>query len=147
MSRCRRSAPSAKARALLTGLSDAEKNATIDRFMKIETLGARRRPPPGGRVTAIETFDCDLTSSHWGAYEVGRRDGKVVELRGWAEDPEPSPIGLAMLDAYRSPLRVQRPAVRAGCLKKGAAAGGAGPRATNRSSRYRGNGRLALVAG
>ena len=62
----------------------------------------------------IETLDCDLTSSHWGAYEVGRHNGKVVELRSWAQDPEPSPIGLAMLDAYRSPLRIQRPAVRGG---------------------------------
>ena len=74
----------------------------------------------------IETLDCDLTSSHWGAYEVGRHNGKVVELRSWAQDPEPSPIGLAMLDAYRSPLRIQRPAVRAGWLKGGAAAGGEG---------------------
>jgi len=28
----------AKARALLTGISDAQKNATVERFMKIETL-------------------------------------------------------------------------------------------------------------
>ena len=82
----------------------------------------------------IETLDCDLTSSHWGAYEVGRHNGKVVELRSWAQDPEPSPIGLAMLDAYRSPLRIQRPAVRAGWLKGGAAAGGEGGQRTLRGN-------------
>ena len=74
----------------------------------------------------IDTLRCELTSSHWGAYEIGRREGKVVELRAWAGDPEPSPIGFAMLDAYRSPLRVQRPAVRASFLAKGAAADGGG---------------------
>ena len=65
----------------------------------------------------IDTLNCELTSTHWGAYEIGRRDGKVRELKGWAGDPDPSPIGLAMLDAYRSPLRIQRPAVREGWLK------------------------------
>ncbi len=50
-------------------------------------------------MTRIGTLNCELTSSHWGAYEIGRRDGKVVVLRAWAEDPEPSPIGLSMRDA------------------------------------------------
>ena len=58
----------------------------------------------------------DLATSHWGAYDVRREDGKVVGLAGRADDPAPSPIGPAMWDAYQSPLRIQRPAVRKGWL-------------------------------
>jgi biotin/methionine sulfoxide reductase len=62
----------------------------------------------------------ELTSSHWGAYEVLRRDGRASGLAPWRDDPSPSPIGLSMWEAYRSPLRVKRPAVRAGWLERGA---------------------------
>jgi len=63
----------------------------------------------------------ELTSSHWGAYEVQREAGSVAGratgLAAFRDDPAPSPIGLAMWDAYRSGLRVARPAVRAGWLE------------------------------
>lgn len=65
------------------------------------------------------TSSRDLTSSHWGVYEVTRRDGKANGLRALAEDPDPSPIGLAMWEAYQSPLRVQRPAIRRSWLRNG----------------------------
>ncbi|MES3000850.1 MAG: molybdopterin-dependent oxidoreductase [Pseudomonadota bacterium] len=65
---------------------------------------------------ALNTVDCDLALSHWGAYEVDR-SGAAPTLRAWRGDPDPSPIGLGMLDAYASPLRIQRPAVRAGWLE------------------------------
>ncbi|MGO4391976.1 molybdopterin guanine dinucleotide-containing S/N-oxide reductase [Variovorax sp. M-6] len=61
----------------------------------------------------------ELTSAHWGVYEVQRCEGQPSGLRALAEDPDPSPIGLAMWDAYRSPLRVQRPAVRRSWLREG----------------------------
>ena len=61
----------------------------------------------------------ELTSAHWGVYEVQRSNGQASGLRALAEDPDPSPIGLAMWDAYRSPLRVQRPAVRRSWLREG----------------------------
>jgi biotin/methionine sulfoxide reductase len=60
--------------------------------------------------------DCDLTMSHWGSYEI-HREGIKPRLTPWREDKAPSPIGLSMLDAYRSPLRVRRPAVRKGWLE------------------------------
>jgi biotin/methionine sulfoxide reductase len=62
----------------------------------------------------------ELTSSHWGAYEVVRDadGGGATGLAGFRGDPAPSPIGLAMWDAYRSPLRIRRPAVRAGWLER-----------------------------
>ncbi|MDE2396550.1 MAG: molybdopterin-dependent oxidoreductase [Burkholderiales bacterium] len=66
-----------------------------------------------------------LTQSHWGTYEVRRAEGRPCGLEPLAEDPDPSPIGLAMWDAYRSPLRVQRPAVRRSWLRQGSGAAGA----------------------
>jgi biotin/methionine sulfoxide reductase len=62
-------------------------------------------------------LDLELTSAHWGAYEVLRKDGQAVGLGPYRGDPSPSPIGLAMWDAYHSPLRIKQPAVRAGWLR------------------------------
>lgn len=70
------------------------------------------------RATPIEL---ELTSSHWGAYEVRRSQGRVDGLSAWRGDPAPSPIGLSMWEAYQSPLRVQGPAARAGWLEAKAA--------------------------
>ena len=62
----------------------------------------------------------ELTASHWGAYEVTRNAQKdVVALVGHRDDPDPSPIGLSMLAAYRDGPRVQRPAVRRSWLDHG----------------------------
>src|SRR6185436_1225302 len=60
----------------------------------------------------------ELTSAHWGVYEVVREGGGAT-LKALAEDPDPSPIGLGMLEAYRSPVRVQRPAIRKSWLERG----------------------------
>lgn len=59
-----------------------------------------------------------LAWAHWGAYEVLAESptAPATGLRGLPEDPDPSPIGLAMLEALRSDVRVRRPAVRAGWL-------------------------------
>lgn len=65
------------------------------------------------------TQERELTSAHWGVYEVDRHEGRVRGLKALAEDPDPSPIGLAMWDAYRSPVRVHRPAVRRSWLYEG----------------------------
>lgn len=61
----------------------------------------------------------DLTASHWGTYALERAGVAVTRLRGLPEDPDPSPIGLAMLDAYRRGPRVLRPAVRRSWLEHG----------------------------
>lgn len=61
----------------------------------------------------------ELTSSHWGVYEVERRNGHAIGLRAIKEDPDPSPIGLAMWEAYASAIRIQRPAVRRSWLQDG----------------------------
>ena len=70
-------------------------------------------------MVRAEPLDLQLTSSHWGAWEVRREAGVPTGLAPWRGDPAPKPIGPAMWDAYRSPLRVQRPAVRAGWLEHG----------------------------
>src|SRR5438105_2006907 len=61
----------------------------------------------------------EYTRSHWGTYAVARDASGAPRLEALAEDPDPSPIGFAMLDAYRSALRVKRPAVRKSWLERG----------------------------
>jgi len=61
----------------------------------------------------------DLTSAHWGVYEVRREAGKAAGLVALVEDEDPSPIGLAMWEAYQAPQRVLRPAVRRSWLEHG----------------------------
>ena len=65
-----------------------------------------------------EPIGVELTSTHWGAWEVLREGGAAVGLAPWREDPSPNAIGVAMWDAYRAPARVLRPAVRAGWLER-----------------------------
>ncbi|QQS11353.1 MAG: molybdopterin guanine dinucleotide-containing S/N-oxide reductase [Rhodospirillales bacterium] len=60
-----------------------------------------------------------LTSTHWGVYEVEMRDGQARALKPFAGDPDPSPIGLHMLDPAVGRLRVLRPAVRESWLRHG----------------------------
>ena len=59
------------------------------------------------------------TASHWGIYEVERADTADPVLKAFGPDPDPSPIGLAQLDASRAPIRVRRPAVRSSWLEHG----------------------------
>ncbi|NML46743.1 molybdopterin-dependent oxidoreductase [Ramlibacter sp. G-1-2-2] len=58
------------------------------------------------------------TATHWGIYEVEQGPSGPV-LKGHAKDPDPSPIGLAMVDAVRARNRVMRPAVRRSWAEKG----------------------------
>ncbi|MGO9207483.1 MAG: molybdopterin-dependent oxidoreductase [Candidatus Limnocylindrales bacterium] len=67
-----------------------------------------------------------LTASHWGTYEVVQRVSGEPTVAGIAEDPDPSPIGLTMLDAYQNGPRVLCPAVRAGWLEHGLGKGTGG---------------------
>ena len=67
-----------------------------------------------GRTTPLLT--------HWGAYEVETRGGRVVELRPFPGDPDPSPIGRSMT-AVDHPCRIERPMVRKGWLELGPTGG------------------------
>lgn len=56
---------------------------------------------------------------HWGIYEVHHGAEASSKLRPYAADPDPSRIGLDMLDPSVTALRVRRPAIRRGWLEKG----------------------------
>jgi len=57
--------------------------------------------------------------SHWGAFLAEVADGRVVGVRPFERDPDPSPIIEAIPAALYSPTRVARPFVREGWLKHG----------------------------
>lgn len=59
-----------------------------------------------------------LTMAHWGVYEVETADGRVVDIRPWAKDPDPSPLGRSM-KAVDGPTRIRAPMVRESWLTSG----------------------------
>ncbi|MEM6743215.1 MAG: molybdopterin-dependent oxidoreductase [Pseudomonadota bacterium] len=60
------------------------------------------------------------TSSHWGAFEITARDGRLVSAEPFALDPDPSDICRAVPAAVHHRHRVLRPAIRRGWLRGGA---------------------------
>ncbi len=60
-----------------------------------------------------------LTSSHWGTYRVDVSDGRVTSLRGFEQDPDPSPIGPGIVDVLDGPTRITAPMVRKSWLEGG----------------------------
>jgi biotin/methionine sulfoxide reductase len=61
------------------------------------------------------------TVTHWGAYGVEVEGGRVVAMRPFEGDPDPSPIGSGMPDALDDSCRIRTPAVRKGWLERGPA--------------------------
>lgn len=59
-----------------------------------------------------------LTHTHWGTYEVKAAGNRVLEVRPWDKDPDPSPIGRSLAEVDH-PLRMRRPMVRKGWLEAG----------------------------
>ncbi len=59
------------------------------------------------------------TAQHWGIYEVEQRPGQTPLLRPFGGDPDPSPIGLDILEEPVQRLRVRRPAIRRSWLEHG----------------------------
>ena len=53
-----------------------------------------------------------LTSFHWGTYRVEAREGQVLALHPFEEDPDPSPIGQGYLGLLNGPDRITAPMVR-----------------------------------
>lgn len=60
-----------------------------------------------------------MTMAHWGVYEVETADGRLVDIRPWSKDPDPSPLGRSMKAADHA-SRVRTPMVREGWLEGGA---------------------------
>jgi len=55
-------------------------------------------------------------ASHWGAFDAIVQDGRIVDVRSFARDPEPSPIIYGAADAVHAANRIDRPYVRKGWL-------------------------------
>ena len=68
--------------------------------------------------------DLPLTSFHWGTYRVEARDGEVVALHPFEEDPDPSPIGQGYVGVLNGPDRITIPMVRKSWLEGGPGTGG-----------------------
>ncbi|MGB3388756.1 MAG: molybdopterin-dependent oxidoreductase [Pseudaminobacter sp.] len=64
--------------------------------------------------------------THWGSYRARFAEGRVAALVPIEEDPDPSPLANAMIDALDNPSRILRPAIRKSFLEKGHAAAGKG---------------------
>ena len=58
-----------------------------------------------------------LTSSHWGTYHPVVKDGRLVDMRPFAEDSDPSAIGKGLVGAVDGPTRITAPVVRKGWLE------------------------------
>jgi biotin/methionine sulfoxide reductase len=61
--------------------------------------------------------------SHWGTFLAEVDDERVVGVRPFARDPDPSPLIEAVPAAVHSPARVAQPMVREGFLARGAGSG------------------------
>ena len=72
----------------------------------------------------IDKCDLPLTSFHWGTYRVEARNGEVVALYPFEEDPNPSPIGQGYVGVLNGPDRITAPMVRKSWLQSGPGTGG-----------------------
>jgi biotin/methionine sulfoxide reductase len=61
------------------------------------------------------------TASHWGAFWAKVRDGRVVGVEPFEKDEHPSPLAQSLAAAVYDRSRIDRPHVRQGFLKHGAA--------------------------
>ncbi|MFT5577599.1 MAG: biotin/methionine sulfoxide reductase [Paraglaciecola psychrophila] len=57
------------------------------------------------------------TATQWGVYQVSVEDEQIVAVAPLAIDPDPSPLGQALVDGIQHPLRIKRPSVRRGWLQ------------------------------
>src|SRR5436305_13671450 len=57
--------------------------------------------------------------SHWGAFSAEVEDGRIVGVRPFEHDPDPSHLINAIPDAVHSKSRIAQPMVREGWLKHG----------------------------
>ena len=63
--------------------------------------------------------DLPLTSTHWGAYRVETKNGKVEALHSFEEDNDSSPIGDGIIDVLDAPSRIKTPMIRESWLRSG----------------------------
>lgn len=56
------------------------------------------------------------TATQWGVYNVDVNNGTIDAISAIDLDPNPSPLGDALIDGVQHPLRIARPAIRRGWL-------------------------------
>ena len=76
--------------------------------------------------TSLPAVATHQVATHWGIYRARIEDGTPVALEPHPDDPNPSPIGPAMLAARVSPARIMRPSIRKSFLEKRHLTGGQG---------------------
>lgn len=76
-----------------------------------------RAPNSGSTTTAMTEWP--ITVTHWGAYRVVLGDSGPEHLLPIETDPDPSPIGRALLETREGPNRIAEPMVRQGFLENG----------------------------
>ena len=74
----------------------------------------------------LERPERPTVATHWGLYRARMGGSGLQALEPLADDPDPSPLGAALLQARTAPARVCRPAVRRSVLQQGLQAGGDG---------------------
>jgi len=76
-----------------------------------------------GNLSGIEDENMTKTlrrhSSHWGAFTAEVDEGRIVGVRPFEKDPDPSPLIESMADAVYDESRVARPMIRKGWLDHG----------------------------
>jgi biotin/methionine sulfoxide reductase len=60
-----------------------------------------------------------LTANHWGTYWAEVEGSKLVGMRAFEEDPDPSPIGHGIVDVLDGPTRIRNPMIRKSWLEGG----------------------------
>jgi biotin/methionine sulfoxide reductase len=65
------------------------------------------------------TNDLRRHSSHWGAFTAEIDEGRIVGVRPFEKDPDPSPLINSMPDAVYDESRIARPMIRKGWLDHG----------------------------
>lgn len=60
-----------------------------------------------------------IIATHWGTYRPEVQDGRLVGIRPFERDSDPSPVGQSFVGAVDGPTRIRRPAIRRGWLKHG----------------------------
>ncbi len=59
------------------------------------------------------------TATHWGNFQVETDGEKILAVRGYPDDPHPSPIGRSLTDSRNPQVRIDQPMIRRDYLKRG----------------------------
>jgi len=105
--------PSRKERSSAVAEMDERRNAAL----RVDLLMAAFRADPRYGLT-MSDYKRIQTASHWGVYNVGVKDGDIVDVSPFPHDPAPIRMMESLPQMVRSPLRIDQPYVRASYLTR-----------------------------